>query len=190
MRPHALVLAAGGSRRMGSPKQLIPVAGIPMVRRIVTLAEAVCEGRVRVVVGAAADAVLDALGDGGFVAVRNPVWRDGLASSLAAGVAALPADSSGVLVLSCDQPMIEVADLRRLVAAWAERPNAPAAGAYADVAGIPAILPAALYPAVTRLRGDTGARRLLRDAEELTRVAMPSAVFDLDDPKDRARLIR
>ena len=121
-------------------------------------------------------------------AVLNARWRDGLASSLQAGLRAAPARTEAVLILLVDQPSVDARALHRLIDAWRKRPALPAAARYAGHAGVPAILPRGVWPAVQRLRGDVGARALLRDAAQLTLVDTPEAAFDIDTPDDLARL--
>jgi CTP:molybdopterin cytidylyltransferase MocA len=93
-----------------------------------------------------------------------------------------------VLVTLVDQPNVDAAALRRLIAAWRRRPSAPAAAHYAGRAGVPAILPRRSWAALYGLRGDAGARAVLRDAASLTLVAMPEAALDVDTREDLAQL--
>jgi molybdenum cofactor cytidylyltransferase len=120
--------------------------------------------------------------------VHNAHWREGLASSLQAGLAAVPARTRAVLVLLVDQPNVDARALARLIRAWRKRPAQPAAAWYDGRAGVPAILPRRSWPAVHRLSGDAGARALLRGAAHLTLAEMPEAAFDIDTPADLARL--
>ena len=187
-RLHAIVLAAGGSRRLGRAKQLVRIDGEPMVRSAARLALHVCPGRVTVVTGAGHAGVESALEDLPVFLVHNAGWRRGLATSLATGLAKLPADAAGALVVSCDQPRVGFRDLERLVRAWSRRPERPAAAAYAGTAGIPAVLTRELCVRARRLRGDSGAAALLRAAPGLQRIPMPGAAQDLDDETDLSRL--
>jgi len=114
----------------------------------------------------------------------NPRWAEGLASSLQAGLDRVPARTRAILVLLVDQPRVGAAALRRLLAAWRRRPGVPAAARYDNRAGVPAVLPRGSWRAVRALRGDSGARALLRDARAPTLVDMPEAAVDLDTPED------
>jgi molybdenum cofactor cytidylyltransferase len=124
----------------------------------------------------------------GVRTVLNARWHTGLASSLQAGLRAAPRDARAVLVTLVDQPNVDAAALRRLLAAWRRRPALPAAALYAGRGGVPAILPRRTWPALFALDGDAGARAVLRDAAALTLVAMPEAAFDVDTPEDLAKL--
>lgn len=114
----------------------------------------------------------------------NPRWTEGLASSLQTGLDRVPARTRAILVLLVDQPRVGADALRRLLAAWRRRPGVPAAARYDNRAGVPAVLPRGSWRAVRALRGDSGARALLRDARVLTLVDMPEAAVDLDTPED------
>ncbi|MCZ8131410.1 MAG: nucleotidyltransferase family protein [Steroidobacteraceae bacterium] len=185
-RHWCLVLAAGGSRRLGRRKQLVRLGGEPLVRRAVRAALATRPLGVRVVVGAAADAIAAQLRGLPVEIVRNPRWRTGLASSLRAGLARPPAHGAGTLVLTVDQWAVRVADLRRLVTT-SSGGRTLAAAEYAGHAGVPAMLPRATWAQLRRLSGDRGARAILA-RPGVRRVPIPAAALDLDTPAELRRL--
>jgi nicotine blue oxidoreductase len=115
--------------------------------------------------------------------VSNPGWKQGMATSLRAGLGAVPRGTQAALVLLVDQPRVDAAELTRLVAAWRRHPGVPAAARYAGRAGVPAVLPRRYWRAARALRGDEGARALLRD-RSVTLVEMPEAALDVDTPAD------
>jgi len=115
----------------------------------------------------------------------NQDWREGLGSSIRAGVARLPASCAGVLLLLADQAAVSADDLRRLAGAWRKQPQYLVAALYAGISGVPAIFPRSSFRELSELRGDTGARALLRrNSDRLVRVPMPSAAIDVDTPED------
>jgi CTP:molybdopterin cytidylyltransferase MocA len=187
------VLAAGGSLRLGAPKQLVRHRGRPLlVNAIAAAAGAVDGGALIVVLGAHAGrlrAIVRRVAPNA-TAVINTRWAEGLASSLRAGLAAAPRGAAGALVLLVDQPHVDARALRRLYAAWRRRPRVPAAARYDGRAGVPAILPRRYWSGLRALEGDSGARSVLRHARRLTLVDMPEAALDIDTPADRARLRR
>jgi molybdenum cofactor cytidylyltransferase len=177
-----IVLAAGESQRLGQPKQLVRWRGDTLVGHAAGIARALCAGRVLVVVGAHAVAVEAAVATQAPLLVSNPQWAEGLASSLRAGIRALPADCAGVLLLTCDQPLVPRAALDTLVQRWMANPDAVVASAYAGTVGIPAVLPARTFPALMQLSGDSGARAVLRaEGARIETVSVPEAAFDVDD---------
>jgi molybdenum cofactor cytidylyltransferase len=186
----ALVLAAGGSTRLGRPKQLLRLRGETLLARACRLARSAADGAVIVVLGAEALRMQSVLRqrDRGLSIVHNAGWRDGMAGSLHAGLAALPEGTDGLLILLVDQARIEPADLRRLVELWRRRPARPAASFYLGRAGVPAVIPRRHFKDLRSLEGDVGARQLLRRVGRITPVPMPAAAFDVDTPEDAAEL--
>ncbi|MBV9317210.1 MAG: nucleotidyltransferase family protein, partial [Gammaproteobacteria bacterium] len=117
--------------------------------------------------------------------VVNQDWREGLASSIRAGVARLPGACSAVMLLLADQAAVTADDLRRLAGSWRKQPEHIAAALYGGVCGAPAIFPRSCFRGLSELRGDTGARALLtRNPDRVVRVPMPSAAIDVDTPED------
>jgi CTP:molybdopterin cytidylyltransferase MocA len=186
-----IVLAAGGSSRLGAPKQLARRRVRPLILNAIAAArDALGDAEIVVVLGAQAlriRALLRRHAPGARTAL-NPRWSSGLASSLRAGLRAAPRDAPAVLVILVDQPDVDAGALRRLVAAWRRHPAVPAAAAYAQRAGVPAIFPRRSWTALQALHGDEGARAVLRGAAALTLVPMPEAEFDVDTREDLERL--
>jgi CTP:molybdopterin cytidylyltransferase MocA len=179
-----LVLAAGGSRRLGRPKQLVRLGAEPLVRRAVRLAASLRPLWIGVVVGAHGARVATTLAGAGAEIILARRWREGLAASLASGVRRAPQQARRLLVVTVDQWQVTAADLARLVAAPG---RAPAAATYAGRLGVPAVFPRRMWPALRRLRGDRGARALL-DSGRATAVPMAAAATDLDTPAELAQL--
>ncbi len=180
---HALVLAAGGASRFGSPKQLAEVNGRALLKRALDQAAAVCPGLVTVVLGAYAEQTQALCG--GVTAVRNSAWRNGMASSLRTGVQALPDSADAVLVMLCDQPAVATGQYATLVETWREHRAAPIAAAYAGTLGVPAVFPRRMFTDLCDLQGDKGARAVLAKCrDEVISVAVPEAAHDVDFPED------
>ena len=182
---HAIVLAAGASTRFGSAKQLVRIAGRPMLHATVTRAVEVAGNAVFVVLGARAEELAPLLSHSPASIVINRDWREGLASSIRAGVTHLPAACSGVMLLLADQAAVTAEDLRRLASAWRRQTSYVAAAVYGATVGVPAIFPRAAFGDLMQLRGDQGARALIqRNPDRVVRVPMESAGVDIDTPED------
>jgi molybdenum cofactor cytidylyltransferase len=194
-----VLLAAGGSKRLGRPKQLVRRGNQPLLLNALAAARGAlggdaatvivlgaCALRLRNVLRRAASRKLN--GAASTYVAYNALWRAGLAGSLRVGLDALPRSAGAALVMVVDQPNVDSASLSRLIAAWRKRPQAPAAAHYSGHAGVPAILPRRLWHTARSLEGDSGARSLLRRARELTLVEMPEAELDVDTEEDVARL--
>jgi molybdenum cofactor cytidylyltransferase len=196
-RVGAIVLAAGQSARFraagGSEatKLVAKLDGRPIVR---TVAEAALASKARpvvVVVGHARNSVEAALAGLDVTIAFNPAFSSGLASSLRAGLSALPADVAGALVLLGDMPWIKAGLIDALIDAFRSRERALAAAPTLEGRrGNPILLGRGLFGAGMRLEGNEGARRLI-DAlctSNLVEIAGPDAqvTFDIDTPGDLA----
>lgn len=182
---HAIVLAAGGSSRFGSAKQLVRVGDRPLLSLTAGRAAEVVGHSLIVVLGASAAELTPLLKHSPGSVVVNRDWREGLASSIRAGIARLPPSCAAVMLVLADQACVTAEDLRRLAGAWRRQPLCVAAARYGATVGVPAIFPQHLFGELSGLKGDTGARALLRrHADHLVKVPMASAAFDLDTPDD------
>jgi molybdenum cofactor cytidylyltransferase len=186
---HVLVLAAGASTRLGQPKQLVKLGGRPALHIVVSNAVALAGNGVTVVVGAHAKDMTHLLAHSPASVVVNRHWGEGMGSSLRFGIAALPPACDAVLVLLGDQVGVTADDLKRLASAWKGEESMIAASVYAQQVGVPAIFPRLVFPELSELRGDRGARTVLeRNSYRLMRVPMSNAAIDLDTPADLAAL--
>lgn len=188
-RPWVILLAAGGAHRFGGAKQLARIDGESLLRRMARVALGSGAAGCVVVLGARAQRLRRELDGLPLHIVVNRAWRRGLSASLAAGVASLPLRARGALILLADQAAIGPAALELIQAAWRAHPRAVVATRLGDALGPPVILPRALFREVKRLRGDRGARDLLRDpARRTIGMELPDAAFDVDRRADIARL--
>ena len=182
-----LVLAAGSSSRLGRCKQLLKLRSETLAHRVARQALSCCTGPVVCVLGAEAEAISAVVEDLPIQTCLNRNWKSGMASSLRCGIAALPDTVAGVMVLLCDQHRIETSDLKRLLAAW--QGDEMVAAAYRGMLGAPAIFPRRHFDQLSALRGDQGARKLLRCSDETpVAIRMPAAGFDIDTSADLAHL--
>lgn len=181
--PAILLLAAGAGRRFGGSKLLADAGGRPLLRHATDLALQL-HAQPRVVLGADAERLRPLLPDG-VVPIIHPGWAEGLGSSLAAGIRALPDDCPGVLVLLADQPALRVATLRELIARWQRDPAQVCCARYAGQPGVPALFPRRLFDELAALSGDRGAKPILRrEADSEQQFDMPEAGIDIDTCAD------
>lgn len=188
----AIVLAAGGSTRLGRPKQLVTLAGKSLLRRAAEAAVASGASPVVVVLGNEAESFLPELAGLPVLSVTNPDWQQGMGSSLSCGVRALQAEASSptaVLLMVCDQPRITSAHLRALWERYAGSGKVIAVR-HGGRPGVPAIFPAQYLPQLASITGDKGARSLLAGlaGEAIEIFDLPEAVLDLDTPEDLLHL--
>jgi CTP:molybdopterin cytidylyltransferase MocA len=180
------ILAAGESRRLGQPKQLVMIEGEPLLRRQCRIALEARVGEVVVILGSHAESCGAAIANLPLSTRLNEEWPEGLASSIRAATrAAIEVNAAGMLIVHADQYRLTHDDLQRLHAAWLSSNCLSACRArHEDYIGPPVILPAACFEDALTLQGDEGARRILASlpAESLIDLEMPNAVDDLDIP--------
>ena len=126
------------------------------------------------------------------VSITTTRWAAAPADADADGAAgpSVVAGSAAVLLALADQPAISAQDYGRLITAWREAPETPAAAAYANTRGAPCIIPAAFRSELLNLRGDQGARAVLRSLTAVTEVPIDSAARDIDTRDDWQALLR
>ena len=176
----AVVLAAGASRRLGQPKQLVLLDGETLLERSARVArEAGCEPVV-VVLGAYAGEIRRGVSLEGAGVIVNEQWNEGMASSIRAGIRELSSDVRGCVLMTCDMPAVTAEHLRRLASS-----HDVAASSYAGRRGVPAYFSASAFGNLLALQGDAGARELLRDAAV---IELSGGELDIDTVDDLRRL--
>lgn len=187
------ILAAGASRRLGQPKQLVKFDNEPLLRRQCRVAVESQVGCVTAILGCHADLCATELRGLQVAVRRNEGWEEGLASSIReATCAAIESNSAGLLILHCDHYKVSVEDLQRLHAAWSDRGRSKVCRArHESYAGPPVIFPARCFSDLQLLQGDEGARRIISALGSLIiDVEMPNAAYDLDLPEQLADLMK
>ncbi len=182
-----IVLAAGAGERLGGGKQLLAIAGEPMVRRVVRTTLAALPGNVVVVLGHDAEQVAAALEDLPVNIAVNPDYRRGLSTSLQAGLAALTPATRAALFVLADQPGVTADVLTQLAVAYTAGHQKIVVPVYQGQRGNPVLIARDLWPQILALQGDVGAREIIRNhPEEVLAVAVdcPGVVQDIDTPAD------
>lgn len=188
----AIVLAAGRSSRMGQHKLLLPLGGRPLVTYAVDAACGSSADDVVVVVGHDAGEVASALGGKRCRIVVNAAFAEGMATSMRAGVGALPAHVAGALILLADQPLMTSAMVDLMLVAAAADSQAIHAAAYDGKRGNPVYFPRALFGELLAVSGDEGGRSVVAHHVDLLHlVPMPiaDAAIDVDTPGEYERLM-
>lgn len=164
-----IVLAAGGSRRLGRPKQLEVVDGAPLIVSAVRTAWQSGVGPVLVVTGAEENAIRTALAASQLAAsqtdvafVANPAWAEGQATSVRAALQALPETIEAAIFAPVDQPLLDPLLLRRLANVWRTGAELAAPQIDGELRGAPALFDRSCWGELATLEGDVGGRRVLQ----------------------------
>jgi molybdenum cofactor cytidylyltransferase len=189
----AIILAAGASRRLGQPKQLVGYAGEALLERALRLAREAGASPVLVVLGANFAPICASIPFNEAIPVFNEKWEQGMSSSIHAGLHEADVrapETTGALVMSCDQPHLSAGHLRSLLQAFAAQAKPTiVTSIYAGIYGIPAVFPRSVYPKLHALHGDKGARPLLAKPPcEVVAVPCSGCEIDIDLPEDLAYL--
>jgi molybdenum cofactor cytidylyltransferase len=182
-RTIGVVLAAGLSRRLGRPKQLLELDGTPLVRHVVQRAFASRLDEVIVVTGAHADAIEGALAGLPVRIVHNDRYEQGMGTSLAAAVDVLDEDVDAIIVLLADQPAILPGAIDRAMAARRESGAPVVMARYGEERGHPVLFGRECFPALAALEGDAGGRDVVRshrDRMVLIDGGLPAPPADVD----------
>ncbi len=188
----AVILAAGESARLGTPKQLVVYRGKTLIANAVETALASECDEAIVVVGARADLVRKEIERYPVRIVDNPNWKEGKSSSIRAAVKSVTEHSeipSAILFMTCDQPYLPVDVLNELVERFLAEGGTPVATSYADTVGIPAVIPRRLFGKLMELKDDQGAQAMLQALPGgVLTVACAQGSFDIDYLKDVEKL--
>lgn len=182
-----LLLAAGGSRRLGRPKQLLQHNGITLLRQTAeALAESRCEPVV-VVLGAEIKQSKAEIADLTVNVCVNEDWQEGMSSSLRIGLLELlniEPELGGLMITLCDQPHVTTDKINLFVAEFYRSAPAIIAAEYDGITGVPALFSRELFDSLMHLEGDKGARDIIRNHKNTLRIGLAEASFDVDAQSD------
>jgi molybdenum cofactor cytidylyltransferase len=187
----AILLAAGTSSRLGTPKQLLAFGEVPLVRHVAMQALASRLSRLFVVVGNQAGEVRAALRGLDLEVVENPLYQRGQSTSLRHGLLAFPSSLSAALILLVDQPFVDSTLIDRLIALYEETDAPIVAPQHAGRRGNPVLFDQSLRPELLTVVGDTGAREIIqRHRDRVVTLELPDdrAFTDIDTWEDYQRI--
>lgn len=184
-----IILAAGASSRLGTPKQNLIYQGQTLLQRAIhtALTSACCE-KIVVVLGANEGVIRPNISDHQVHITYNPNWQEGIASSIRLGITELqklePNIKAAILML-CDQPFVDPLLIYQLTERKAENNNGIVACAYKDTLGVPALFDASYFPQLLMLQGKEGAKKLIKAfSHDVLPVAFPLGAIDIDTMDD------
>ena len=185
-----LVLAAGGSSRLGQPKQLLPYGDATLLDHVLGTARACVFDQLVCVIGGAAGEIQSTVGFHGIDVVENPEFGEGCSSSIAAALGAVDERAEALVLLLGDQPGVTAETVAALLAGRGDAPIAVCV--YADGRGHPLAFSRRLFPELSSLHGDKAVWKLLdRHADEAAEVAVDGPIpRDIDTWDDYAQIAR
>jgi len=184
----AIILAAGQSSRLGSPKQLLSYKGKNLLQHTIDVARQASLHPVIVVLGSGYEAVINGIDITGIHIVNNNDWQTGMASSIRCGIQALqdiiPIPDATILMV-CDQPFVTPSLLNKLLSAQHSTGKPIVASKYEDTIGTPALFHQSFFPQLLELTGDSGDKKImLQYQDQLMTVPFPLGDIDIDTTDD------
>ena len=185
----AILLAAGGSSRMGGrPKQLLVYDGKTLLRRAVeTLLASTCSPVV-VILGAEFEKAKNEIEDLPLEIVRNENWRTGMSSSIKTGLEHLlqiAPDASAVIIALCDQPKIKATHINLIAKKFRGTAAGIVVAEYSGTVGVPGLFSERYFTELLNIKGDKGARNLIRSSSaDLSTIKISEAAYDIDTLDD------
>lgn len=189
----AVVLAAGGSTRMGRPKLLLPWRGEALIRWPVKTALEAALSPVLVVTGAMTDEIERSLSGLDVRIVHNPDWDQGQSTSVRCGIRSLPDTTEAVIFLLGDQPQVPVSFIQKMITAYRsnEQPIPIFVSAYQGKRGNPVLFDRSFFQELMTLQGDAGGRLIFsKHPLNFIPVEDPDMLFDIDSPDDYDNLVK
>lgn len=185
-----LILAAGNSSRLGSPKQLIKFEGQTLIERITQTALSISE-EVLIVLGGNLELISPKLErfENTISTIFNPDWRDGMGTSIRLGVEKLAHKSDLILILLSDQPFISKVLLQNMLQTYANSQNPIVACVYNVTLGVPILFDKSMFPELLKLSGDKGAKSFLHSYKnKISTIDFPEGIIDIDTTEDVEKL--
>lgn len=193
MKTGAVILAAGGASRFGAAKQLLKFEGVTLIDKACATAAAAGSDPIVRVLGSRAGEIMEHPVLPGVETLIHPHWREGMGSSLAAGIARLremAPDCDAVFILLSDQPLVT----RELLERMKIELTAPATSIilcnYGPSQGPPALFANRHFSELADLQGDRGAKSLVASHPDAARsVDFPNGIWDIDSPETWQRFL-
>jgi molybdenum cofactor cytidylyltransferase len=183
-----ILLAAGNSTRLGSPKQLLPLQDNNLLQHAIQTAMDVAAGHIIVVLGANAELMEPVIKKQAVHIAYNEWWEKGMSTSIVCGLNALlqlePTVDAAIFMV-CDQPYVTPALLQQVIDTWHRSDRQIVASSYNDTIGTPALFSASIFQQLLSLKGDTGAKKIIaQNKDVVATVSFPLGSIDIDSKAD------
>jgi molybdenum cofactor cytidylyltransferase len=190
----AIILAAGASTRMGTPKQLLPWRGRSLLRSITETAIAANCYPIIVVLGAYSMQIQPEVHDLPVQVVDNPAWQIGMGSSISSGIQALLRQDiviDATILLLCDQPFVSVHTIQQMRSIYETTHQPIVASTYNKTIGVPALFHTKFFPELADLHQSEGAKVVIqRHLSSVAKFDFPQGALDIDSPQEYQFLLK
>lgn len=160
-----IILAAGRSARLGSPKQLLSYRGKTLLQHSIDTALESMASQILVVLGSKKDSIKKEIEQTQIFILENSSWESGMASSISCGITNLQIiapESEAVILMVCDQPFVNAKLLNNLITKHKDSKQSIVASSYANTLGTPALFHKSLFVELLALQGESGAKSLIK----------------------------
>jgi len=189
-----IILAAGRSARLGSPKQLLCYQGKNLLQHTIDIAHESRTGPILVVLGSNIDEIKTKLDKNFLEIIENQDWESGMASSIICGINALLKlypDTEASILMVCDQPFVNVQLLHQLIKKYEESGKSIVASNYENTNGTPALFHKKHFHELSALKGDFGAKYMIKKYDEsLHAIPFDKGSIDIDTIEDYKNLLK
>lgn len=189
----AIILAAGTSRRMGRPKQLLPYRGQTLLGYVIQCAIDSSCSPVIVILGANAGQIEPKISRFPIKIVKNTEWNEGISSSIRCGITYVQEqflNIDAVVFLACDQPFVSAKIIEQLIDVYNSTNKFIIASNYRKTTGIPALFTCHFFSKLMELQGDRGAKQVINQYQYLVhKIDFPRGAIDLDTLENYQKLI-
>lgn len=187
----AVILAAGASTRLGSPKQLLSYKGTTLIEHSIDVALKSGCFPVIVVLGAYKEKIQPLIEKYSVEVVENELWSQGMGSSIKAGIKALSdsKDIKACLIMLCDQPLVSVISNKRIIGAYLSGKSSIITSLYENSLGVPALFDKSYFNELVSLKDNEGAKKLFAKYKTaLEQIDFPEGAIDIDTVEDYKKL--
>ena len=183
-----LIMAAGASRRLGQPKQLIDYQGQSLIRRILHEAINAEIGDITVITGYNHHEIEKEIQDLKVNVFYNEEWEEGLGASIRNGlkyVLGRKPETNAILLTMVDQPFVDADHLKKLAKAYDPSRPMIIASAYSSTFGVPVLFDSQYFEEMKQLKGDEGGKKIFVNyLRNIVEIPFIQGAIDIDEKKD------
>lgn len=189
-----LIIAAGQSKRLGQPKQLLTFEGESLINRLVKELKHVTAAPITLVLGAYKERIESQLHDSTFDLVYNDSWEEGMASSIRVGVSYIIKKNAlidGIMILVCDQPYLSYNHIQSLFTLQHQTGKPIVASSYNNIIGTPVLFHKRMFPHLLALQGEMGAKKIINEyPDDIAILPFEKGSIDIDTIEDYHNLVK